>query len=269
MSSGFLYSSNTFTPYNYPLEEAKVVFLGIPFSSTAISESSIFGPVMVRESLKMIEPIEPKTGKNFAKEKICDIGNIEIVPGSYEITAERITETIREVKNMNPEAFLISIGGDHLITLPVVDVLKPKTIIQLDAHSDIKKDYMGNMFSHTTWAYHAKKSINCDLIQIGVREKTQEENLANELGIGGINGIEKAKEPIYITIDMDVFDPPYVETGFPVSGGMTPKEVFGVIEKLGGKKMLGIDIVEITSRQLPSKTGFLAAELIRKIISLL
>jgi agmatinase len=269
--SEFMYASNTFVPFNYPVEEAKIVFLGIPFSSTSISDSSNFGPVMVREALRITEPLEPKTRKNFMKEKICDIGNIDVVPGSYELTAERVKETIDHIKSANPDAFLITIGGDHLITLPVVEALKPKTIIQLDAHRDLRENFLGNEYSHATWANRAKKSLDCDIIQIGTREIGEEEiEIEKELGIkNGISEIKNASEPIYLTIDMDVFDPCYVETGFPVSNGMAPKQVFEIIEMLKGKKILGMDINEISSRELPSKTGFLAAELIRKMISVL
>lgn len=265
----FMYTSNTFVPYNYPVEEAKIVFLGIPFSSTSISDSSNFGPVMVRESLRITEPLDPKTKKNFMKEKICDLGNIEVVPGSYNLTAERIKETVKEIREANPDALIMSIGGDHLISLPLVEALKPKTVIQLDAHRDLRENFLGNEYSHATWAYHAVKSTGCNLIQIGAREIGEEEiEIEKKLGVkNSIDAIKNAIEPIYLTIDMDVFDPCYVETGFPVSCGMKPKDVFEIIEMLKGKKIIGIDINEISSRELPSKTGFLASEIIRKIIA--
>lgn len=264
----FLHVSNSFAGYNYPVEEADVIFIGIPFSSTSISETSQYGPVIVRESLRLIEGLDEESGKDFTKKKICDLGNIEIVPGSYELTAERVIETISQLRELNRNALIISIGGDHLSTLPVVEALKPKTIIQLDAHRDLKDDYLGNKFSHSTWARRAMEKTGCEIIQIGTREGSPDEIEAEkELGIKkGIESIKNAKEPIYLTIDMDVFDPCYVETGFPVSNGMTPKDVFEIIEMMRGKKIIGMDINEISSRSLPSKTGFLAAELVRKAI---
>jgi agmatinase len=265
----FLYVSNSFVPYNYPVEEAEVIFLGIPFSSTSISDSSAYGPVMVREALKLIEGLDQKSGLDFTSMKICDLGDLEIVPGSYELTAERVRETIRQIRELNSKAFLVILGGEHLVTLPVVECLKPKTIIQLDAHMDLRNDYLGNAYSHATWARRAKEKLNCEIIQIGTREASAEEIEAEkQLGIKkGPDAIKSASEPIYLTVDMDVFDPCYVETGFPVSNGLTPKEVFEIIEKLKGKNVIGMDINEISSRELPSKTGFLAAEVIRKVLS--
>ena len=68
------YTSNTFVSYNYPLGEADVVFLGIPFASTSISKPAIFGPIMVREALKMTEDFVE--GVNlFEKLKVCDPQN--------------------------------------------------------------------------------------------------------------------------------------------------------------------------------------------------
>lgn len=264
----FLYVSNSFAGYNYPVEEAEVIFIGIPFSSTSISETSQYGPTIVRESLKMIEGFDEKSGKDFTTKKICDLGNIEIVPGSYELTAERVIETIKQVRDANKYALIVVIGGDHLSTLPVVEALKPKTIIQLDAHRDLKEDYLGNRFSHSTWARRAVESMGCELIQIGTREGSPDEMEAEKkLGIKkGFEDLKNAKDPVYLTIDMDVFDPCYVETGFPVSNGLTPKQVFEILEKLKGKNIIGIDINEISSRSLPSKTGFLAAEIVRKAL---
>ena len=267
----FMYASNTFVPYNYPAEEADIVFLGVPFSSTSISETSQYGPVIVRECLRLIEGQEEKSGRDFTRKKICDIGNIEIVPGSYELTAERVKETIEQVREVSKNSLIITIGGDHLSTLPVVESLRPGTIIQLDAHRDLKDEYLGNRFSHSTWARRAAESTGCEIVQIGTRESSAEELEAEKkLGIKkGTQFLKEAKDPLYISIDMDVFDPCYVETGFPVSGGMTPDEVLEIIGMLKGRKIIGMDINEISSRTMPSKTGFLAAEIIRKVLSIL
>jgi len=266
--SKLLYTTNSFVSYNYPLEEANVVFVGIPFSSTSVSCSSQFGPVIVRESMRLTEDYDKKTNKNLFKElKVCDIGNLEVVPGSYHLTAERIKETIKEIQDES-KAFLISVGGEHLITLPIAEALKPKTVIQLDAHRDLRKDYLGKKFSHTTWAYHLLQSLNCNLVQIGVREVSKdEEELANKLDIK--DEIKNLKEPIYLTIDIDVFDPCYVKTGLPVSNGLKPRDVFDIIEKLRGKKLVGMDITEIADNSLPSNTGFLCAEIVKRVLGLM
>ncbi|MCX6818383.1 MAG: arginase family protein, partial [Candidatus Aenigmarchaeota archaeon] len=116
------YASNSFVSYNYPLKEADVIFLGVPFASTSMSKTSMYGPVMVREALKLKEDFI-KDVNLFEKLKLCDLGDLEIVPGSYELTAKRIKETIQDLLSINKKAFLIFIGGEHSITLPITEAL--------------------------------------------------------------------------------------------------------------------------------------------------
>ncbi|MBI4154203.1 arginase family protein [Candidatus Woesearchaeota archaeon] len=255
-----LYASNTFVPYNYALKEADAVFLGIPFTSTSISKPAMHGPVLVRHALKNVE--------NLPDRKFCDIGDIEIVPGSYELTAKRIRETVKETLETNSRAFPILIGGEHLITLPIIEALKPKTIVQIDAHSDTRSDYLGCVYSHATWAYHASKISR--ITQIGLNAVSDEEKkfLAKTKAVHAfsISDFLKFKpnieKPVHLTIDMDVFDPSYVEAGFP-EGNAKPEDIFAVLDKIQPQSM---DIVEIADDRLPSKTAFLAAELIKRVL---
>lgn len=264
-----LYASNTFVSYNYPLKEADVAFLGIPFASTSISASSIYGPLMVRESLKLMEDFVPEKNENlFGRMKVCDLGDIEIVPGSFELTAKRIRETIGDIKAENKKAFVICVGGEHSITLPVAEAMKPKTIIQLDAHSDTRKDYLG-AHSHQAWAFHASKFAK--IMQIGVRTWNRKEmNFVKKSGNVSAFSVEefmkskiKIEMPVHLTIDVDVFSPAFVETGLP-EGSLIPEEVFRILKRIHCDSM---DITEISDNKLPSKTGFLAAEMIKLVLA--
>lgn len=261
-----LYASNTFVSYNYPLKEADVVFLGVPFASTSISASSVYGPLMVRESLKLVE--DYVDGKNlFDKLKVCDLGDIEVVPGSFELTEKRIKETVSDILAENKKAFIICVGGEHSITLPLTEMIKPKTIVHLDAHSDTRKDYLGG-HSHQAWAYHASKFSK--IIQIGVRTWNKEEIdflKSGDVSAFSVEEFMKSKirieRPVHLTIDVDVFSPAFVETGLP-EGNLMPEEVFKIINKISCDSM---DITEISDNKLPSKTGFLAAEIIKRILA--
>ena len=257
------HTSNSFVSYNHPLKEANVVFLGIPFASSSISAGSIYGPVMVRESLKLTEDFV--NGVNlFEQLKVCDLGDLEIVPGSYELTAKRIKETIQDIKNKS-KAFPIFIGGEHSITLAITEALQPKTIVQLDAHADLRKDYLENKYSHQAWAYYASK--HAKLIQIGVQSLNKEELEVKNVERFSIEEFLKAKpkleKPVHLTIDVDVFDPSYVETGLP-EGKLKPEKVLALIDKIDCDSL---DIVEIADNKLPSKTGFLVAQIIKKVLS--
>lgn len=260
-----LYTSNSFVAYNYPLNEADAVFLGIPFASASIGKPALYGPLMVRESLKLTEDFINNVNI-FEKVKICDLGDIEIVPGSFELTAKRIRETIVDIKNENKNAFPVFVGGEHSITLPVAETLKPKTIIQIDAHSDTRKDYLENKYTHQAWAYHASKFAK--IIQIGVRTWNREEaefvKKGKNIEVSTIKDILKKnlERPVHLTVDVDVFAPPYIETGLP-EGDMRPQDIFPMLEKI---KFDSMDITEIADDRLPSKTGFLAAEIIKQVL---
>lgn len=259
------YTSPTFTACNYPRKEADVVFLGIPFASTNVSKAARYGPLMVRESLKLVEDFVD--GKNvFEKLKICDLGDLEIVPGSFELTSERLRDTVKSIKQENPDAFLVFIGGEHLVTLPIAESIKPKTIVQIDAHADLRKDYLGNEYMHQTWAYHASKISR--IIQIGVVSWNKEElDVKEKKGIISCSADEflneeiKLEDPVHLTVDIDVLE--NVETGLP-EGSMKFETLIHLLEKIQCSSM---DIVEIADDKLPSATGFKAAHIIMKVLS--
>lgn len=263
-----LYVSRTFA-YNYPLEEADVIFLGIPFSSTSASEYSRYAPIIVRECMKLIEGYSRKFNLNIFKSiKFCDLGDLEVVQGNYIKTAERIRETIKEIKEINPKALLVFIGGEHLITLPIVETLKPRSIISFDAHCDARKEYLGEEYTNATWAYHASKIAK--IYYYGVRSFSEDEEKNFE--IRTLKEEESVEDPIYLTIDIDVFDPCFVDTGFPTFGesgkGISPREFFNIVTNIvRNQKVIALDIVEISDNKIPSKTGMLASEIIKEILA--
>ncbi len=260
VGNNFMYVSKSFIPYEYRVDEADVIFMGVPFSSTSVSSPSIYGPTLFRESMKLIEGCEGK--KNIFDLKMVDIGNVEVVPGSYELTRQRIIQTVKDVRELNKRATLIFIGGEHLITLPIIEALNVKSIIDLDAHDDMRNDYMGNKYSHTTWAKRAR-DLGVGLVQYGVRSfvgkktKTTLSDLKSRAG--------RLKRPVHITLDVDVLDIQYVTTGLPEPNGITPTELFKVIESVG-KYASSMDIVEMSGHCLPSKTGIIAANAVKKFL---
>ncbi len=261
-----MYTSNTFVPNNYELREADVVFFGVPFGATSVSKPAIYGPVMIRQSLKIVEDFVPGM---YEKIKICDLGDLEFVPGSFDLTAERVRKTIKDIMAVNKKAFIVLVGGEHSITLPLTEILKPKTIVHFDAHGDCLPDYLGNKYTHQTWAWHASKFSH--IIQLGVNTKTLgEENVIKELNIERFSFMDfikktpKMEKPIHVSIDIDVFDPSFVgETGF-YEGKATKEDVFGALEKINCDSL---DVMEICDDKLPSKSGFLASDIIQRVLA--
>jgi len=261
-----LYTSETFVPYNHPLREAEVVFLGIPFSSTSTGSHSNYGPTVVREALKLTE-------SRLGRIAIADIGDLEVVPGSFELTAQRIKDTVEEIaleRSNKPFPFLLAVGGNHSITLPLCEALKPKTIVVLDAHADCRADYLGNPHTHQTWAWHASKFAKIINIGLNALSTEEEKEVAENPNIECMppevfcEAYEKLEGPVHLSIDVDVFDPSYVTTGLP-EGRLKPEQIWPILEMLA-LQISSMDIVEIADTQLPGKTGFLAARIIKNVL---
>ncbi len=247
-----------------PIEEADVCLLGIPFDSTSISHGSRFGPAAIREALKDVEGYDSETGVSpFEKLRIADLGDVEVVPGSYKLTAERIVDTMGWVREQNPEAFVLSLGGEHLVSLPVIETLKPETVLQFDAHADLREDFIGKKYSHADWAHYVAKDFN--LVQRGIRSYSKEEkDSVDKLNNNKISG------PTYLTVDMDVFDPAIApETGLPEPSGWKFDDFIENLNLLKDKNLIGADIVEFSPKGFNSPTAFLAANVIKKILSIL
>jgi len=259
-----IYLKNSFLEDICPVEEADVCLLGIPFDSTSISHGSRFGPVAIREALKDMEGYDSETGVNpFEKLRIADLGDIEVVPGSYKLTAERITDTIKWVMEQNPEAFVLSLGGEHLVSLPVIETLKPETVVQFDAHADLRDDFIGKKYSHADWAHYIARDFN--LVQRGVRSWSKDEEKVME----GLKG-NKISGSTYLTVDIDVFDPAIApETGLPEQSGWSFDEFCKNLDSLKNKNLIGADVVELAPSGFNSPTAFLAANVIKKILSIL
>jgi agmatinase len=172
-----LYTKKTFD-YEYGLSEASVALLGIPWDSTETGKSVRYGPLFIREALRNIPGYDPVTGTNpFQEHKFCDLGDLEVVPGDWALTKERIQDTIREMFATNERVFPVFLGGDHLITLGILESLPHEkiTVVHFDAHRDLLEDWMGNPHAHITWASHIVKNPRFELVQVGVRSWSKEE----------------------------------------------------------------------------------------------
>ena len=256
---------------SHDVEDSDICFLLVPFDSTNTGVStSKWAPFIIKELLYLKEGYVPELDVNpFEKLKICDAGVLEVAPGSFEITKDRITSTINEILEKNEKIIPFIIGGEHLISLPVVESISTKkefTIVQFDAHRDLRKDMFGVKYSHATWAYYAAKLKNVKgLLQIGIRSYSKEEKTEKLT-----NNIEEVEGPIYLTIDMDVFDPSIApEVNNPESGGIKFNDFKELTKKVAKNGIVGIDIVECTAKSFESITASLAADVIIWLLGLL
>jgi len=267
-----LHTIRTF-PFEYSLKEAEIALLGIPWDSSETGKTVKYGPLFIREAIRNTPGFDLETKTSvFDKFKFTDLGDIEITQANWKLTEEKIIDSIKEMFKENKKIFPVFLGGDHLISLGILNALseikKEKiTVIHFDAHRDLLPEYLGELYSHITWTNKLLKSSKFELIQLGIRSSSpEEEKIAKEKKIK--TRLKKISNPVYISVDLDVFDPSFApEVGTPEPFGLKPEEFFPLLKKVCNKNLIGLDIVECASDKINSQTAVLAANIFKKVLA--
>ncbi len=186
-------------------------------------------------------------------------------------------------KLLKTDKFLTFFGGEHSISIGIIKAFYEAhpdiTILQLDAHTDLRPEYHGSPYNHACAVYDA--SQNANLIQVGIRSMDSGElkyldrnkcYFAEDM-FGQTDWMEdsldKMTDKIYITLDLDVFDPSIMPaTGTPEPGGMSWNTMIQYLKKVfQHKNVLGFDIVELAPIKGLTAPQFLAAKLYYKMLS--
>ena len=248
-------------------EESDVVIFSVPMDwTTSFRPGTRFAGNQVRVDSFGIEWYSPYRDANLKDYQTSDIGDLELPIGDVENSLNVVYETSKKI--YEDHKFPVMIGGEHLVTLPVLQAAKEKYhnlhVIHLDAHTDLRESFFGRELSHATFMYHAHKFLGDHTIyQFGIRSGDQHEfDWAKKhihQRLFDFEGLDKAVDklkdvPVYITIDIDVLDPSVVcGTGTPEPGGMQYKDLlwaFEQFEKLG--HIVGCDLVEFNPYLDPS-----------------
>lgn len=257
------------------LKEADIAIIGLPFDKTSsFLPGSKYGPEFIRFCSDNIEDYSPYQDKTLNDYKICDLDDLALDADNWDEVVEKKVHEIFDKKK-----FFIFLGGEHTITVPVVRVLKDiyqdLTVIQFDAHCDLRDEYKGKKICHASVIRRVSEMIDMDRIyQFGIRSGTKEEfSLGKNLYkfdvlkplssvIRDING------PIYLTLDVDVLDPgllPAVST--PEPGGISYQELIKALLLFKEKQLIGADIVEYNPLTAsPYASGSTVAEILREVI---
>jgi len=284
-------------PATRELENVDVAILGVPFDSGVSYRSGTrFGPRKIREASLTLWGHNPtmKVTPNEAL-KVVDYGDVSVIPTSIEHTMTAITETASAV--INAGTTLISLGGDHSITLPLLrahaEKYGPLSLVHVDAHIDTwEAEFESVPYSHgTPFRYALQEGLirKGEYVQIGIRGPVSFESdyaEAAELGAHTITnhdvfekGIpEILKEvrqrmtgPIYVSIDIDSADPAYAPgTGTPEVGGLSSYQLLQLVRGLHGLNLVGFDLVEVSPPYDHADiTAVLASNIVFEYLSLL
>ncbi|CAD5243948.1 agmatinase [Thermococcus camini] len=274
----FLYTCETLK-LEFPLaepEEAKFVILGVPFDgTTSFKPGARFGPTLIRHATLNLESYILDYDVDIAEFPIADIGDVAVVAGDPRKTADRVMETIKELKRVNPSATPILLGGEHSQTLGAVEALKPASYVVFDAHLDLRESYEDNPYNHACVARRISE-LGVREAMFGIRSGTREEvEYAEREGIAWVHArdydfeafvelVKPLPEPIYLSVDIDVFDLSLVpSTGTPEAGGLGFWDVVEAVEWLvENKRIAGFDIMEVAGSELGDVTALTAAKLL-------
>lgn len=284
-------------PATRVLEGVDVAVMGVPFDSGVSNRSGArFGPRKIREASLTLWGHNP-TMKVTPTEalKVVDYGDVSVIPTSIEHSMAAITETARAV--LEAGTTLISLGGDHSITLPLlraqVEKHGPLSLVHVDAHIDTwEAEFDAVPYSHgTPFRYALQEGLirKDEYMQIGIRGPVSFKNdYADAAALGARTvtihevfkkGIESVLEevhqrmqgPVYVSIDIDSADPAYAPgTGTPEVGGLTSYQLLQLVRGLHGLDLVGFDLVEVSPPYDHGDiTAVLASNIVFEYLSLL
>lgn len=248
---------------NDDISKARFCILGVPFDST---ESHLpgarLGPNAVRESFLRLETRDLSSA-------LYDAGNITAVPGNAAETLKRVESTLDDVSMKNKDIVPVLLGGEHTITLAAVRSLRKRhkglQVVAFDSHWDLKNDFLGEKLAHST-VLRRVAEFGIPLTIIGAREGSEDEARYAEKINTGIGKID-LRRPIYVSIDVDVFDPSLAPgVGNPVPGGLGWSEFAKLFKDLIKGNIVGADIVEVNPLVERFSTPCIAADCLRVLL---
>jgi agmatinase len=262
-------------------EKSRAVILGCPYDGSAsFHPGARFGPSAIRRASWGIETFSPYSGRDLSQLSVHDMGDLELPLGEKKLSLTLIRKALRKI--LSEKKTPISLGGDHLITLPIVEevlrVYPSLYLLQIDAHADLREDYLGETLSHCTVMKRVLDRLGKGrLFQVGIRSGTEEEfELARR--IKSIVSVDQdsprsmvrrlRNQPVYLSLDLDVIDPSLLPgVGTPEPGGFTFQEFISLLKKLQPLHVIGFDVVELTPDYDPTQISAITASvMLREMI---
>ena len=279
-----IYTTQQFISCTHNFEDGDVIIFGAPFDgTTSYRPGTRFAPSTIRPDSYGLETYSPYLDLDLEDYKISDIGDVDLPFGNPPKALAEINAVAKEILANNKKPLMI--GGEHLVSLPVIEALYEKYpdlhIIHLDAHTDLREEYLGEKLSHASVLRRAWDLIGDGRIyQFGIRSGMKEEfewakshTYLHPFDTDTlVEIIESLKgKPIYFTLDLDVLDPSiFAGTGTPEPGGITMKELLEALKALKNVNLVGADVVELAPHYDASGVSTaVACKVIREIALLL
>ncbi|WP_055434855.1 agmatinase [Lacinutrix algicola] len=263
------------------LDTAKIVLIPVPYDGTSTwQKGADKGPEAFLNASENMELYDIETETEVYKQGVYLADSV-----TENTSPEAMVEAVHKATKsyIKKNKFVTIFGGEHSISIGTIrafnEMYKNLTVLQLDAHADLRTEYEGSKCNHACAVYEASQTTN--LIQVGIRsmdviettvmdkEKTY---FAHEMAIDDTwvdSSIDQMTENVFITIDLDVFDPSIMpSTGTPEPGGLLWYETLEYLKQVFEEKnVVGFDIVELCPNKDEKSSDFLAAKLYYKMLS--
>lgn len=255
-----MFNNYSFIGCESDYESSNIVVFGAPYDGTSsFRPGSRFAASRIRIDSYGLETYSPYLDRDLLTKSIHDSGDLDFVFGNRDLVLNNIKEFASKLVKDNKRPLMI--GGEHLVTLPVIEALHNKykdlVILHFDAHTDLREDYMGEKLSHATVIKRTWELLGDNRIyQFGIRSGLKEEFDWAEAGHTTLNKfgyemldqvIDEVKDkPVYVTIDLDILDPSiFPGTGTPEPGGISFTDMMTIINKISMLDIVGADVVEL------------------------
>jgi N1-aminopropylagmatine ureohydrolase len=272
------------TPLTTDFARARVAILPIPLDrTTSYVSGTRTGPHEILVASSHMELWDEETGTDVHGIGIATLPEMELPFATMDEVVCEIRRVVAEL--MKQDKFPVVLGGEHSITPPVVAAVAEKhpglSVLQLDAHADLRESFMGTPHNHACAMRRAAEFA--PVTQVGIRSLSPEEAAA----IPSLRTtmfydynmrddprwmdrvVESLTDTVYITIDVDGFDPAIMPaTGTPEPGGLAWREALALLRKvIEARNVVGCDLVELSPIGGNVAPNFLCAKLVYKILS--
>ncbi|CAA0140953.1 agmatinase [Tenacibaculum maritimum] len=263
------------------LETSKIVLIPVPYDETSTwQKGADKGIDAFLEASENMELYDIETNSEVYKEGIYITEKI-----TEKSSPEAMVNTVHQLtkKYINKNKFVTILGGEHSISIGTIrafnECFDNLTVLHIDAHADLRKEYDGSPYSHACAVYEANQHTN--LIQVGIRSMDISETrvmnrdkvfFAHEMATNEYwmdDVIDLLTNDVFITFDLDALDPSIMpSTGTPEPGGLLWYETLSFLSKVFSKKnVVGFDLVELCPNPNEKSSDFLAAKLYYKMLS--
>lgn len=274
------------------LDNSQIVIVSAPYEHTVSYRGGTKrGPSAIIEASHYVEFFDEELKRELCFEKgIATLALIEFGDAHDDAALEIIYRDVKQL--LEKKKFIVTLGGEHTISIAPIRAHVEKhpnmSVLQFDAHSDLRDEYQGNKYSHASAMARTIEYLDPKkLVQVGIRAQCREE--AELIKSGGIhtfyacairtgsygaewqrNVVDTLADEVYITFDVDYFDPAIMPTtGTPEPGGFYWDETLDLLRLIGKeKKIVGFDVVELSPEEHNPAPTYLTAKLVYKMLNI-